>query len=223
LAGPSVKQERVQAILLSRSLTAKGEVVSQIPLDEWRTKASAFGIDVTDILFIQNPFTHQATEKTLPGAGLWSSPTGTHTVLFECGAVLVRDCDAEERTMLAPLASTLSANLSDARPFFACERLTLSALLRRATRQLPTSSSCFCASEDFNPETPCLLLIPGSTVDAELSLASDLGFPFGLLPNDVLEQVAESVQDLQVPPSDRLLVDAFKHYLEHDSFLPSAC
>jgi hypothetical protein len=217
-----LEQERAQTILLSRRLTAKGEVVSQIPLDEWRTNASAFGVDVTDILFIRNPFTHQAIEKALPGAGLWCSPTGVHTVLFECGAVLVRDCDAQDRPVLASLASTLSANLSDARPFFTCERLTLSALLRRASRQLPTSSSCFSASEDFKPETPCLILMPGSTVDAELPLASDLGFPFGLLPNDVLEQVAESAQDLQVPASDRLLVDAFKHYLEHDAFLPYA-
>lgn len=78
---------------------------------------------------------------------------------------------------------------------------------------------------DIAPSTPCLLLTDdGGDTDARgVPLAAvHQGFPREGLDSETAADTARCAQIIAAPPSDALLVESFRYYLEHDVFLPRA-
>jgi hypothetical protein len=73
--------------------------------------------------------------------------------------------------------------------------------------------------------TPCLLVTDdgGATDDRGVPLSAvEQGFPREGLDAETVSDTARCAQLITDPPSDALLLESFRYYLEHDVFLPRA-
>ncbi len=68
----------------------------------------------------------------------------------------------------------------------------------------------------LTPDKPCVLV---DDDEARVTLARD-GFTRERLETRTLEQTTDCARSLHDPPSDELLVESFRYFLDFDAFLP---